>query len=117
MSLEVTNSLAIPNHSVAINISGDELFVTRQDRDGERIEASKVLTAEDLEALWVSVDAVDWRSVKKDDVLGLDGTTYRIRFGGQDFKVWTPEDNTEERNLAELVKLKKLLWRIAAISQ
>src|SRR5690554_6538728 len=72
MSLEVTNSLAIPNHSVAIDISGDELSVARQDRDGERIEASKVLTAEDLESLWVSVDAVDWRSVKKDDVLGLD---------------------------------------------
>jgi hypothetical protein len=109
LSLEITHSLEIPNQSIAIHISGNELTVTRQNRDGKRTVTSKELTDEELESLWVSVDAVDWRSVTKDDVLGLDGTTYRIQFGVQDLRVWSPEDDTEERKLTELMTIKTLL--------
>lgn len=117
ISLEVTNSLAIPNHRVALSVTGTQLSVARQNNDGAPLETSKELTAEELAAVWTSVDAVNWRAVRKDKVLGLDGTTYRISFGDEEFKVWTPESDTESRDLTHLLELKMLLWRIAEIKQ
>ena len=117
ISLEVTNSLAIPNHRIAISVSGNQLSVTRQNHDGVPLENSKELTTEELASIWKSVDAVDWSTVRKDKILGLDGTTYSVLFGGTESEVWSPEDNTEGRDLTPLVEFKTLLWQIAEITQ
>jgi hypothetical protein len=117
ISLEVTNSLAVPNHRVQLSVSGDQLSVTRQNNDGAPLETSRELTAEELAAVWTFVDAVNWSAVKKDKVLGLDGTTYRISLGNDEFNVWTPDSDTESRDLTRLIELKTLLWRIAEIKQ
>ena len=114
--LEVTNSLAIPNHRVAISISGDQLAVIRQNNGGESLATSKKLSSAELAAIWTSMDAVNWQTVKKDQVLGLDGTTYRIRLGEDEFDVWSPDTDIHERDLTRLVDLKKLLWRMAEIT-
>jgi hypothetical protein len=114
---EVSNSLAIPNHHVALSVSGNQLSIARQNKDSAPLETSKELTVEELAAVWTSVDAVNWRAVKRDKVLGLDGTTYNISFGDEEFKVWTPDSDTVSRDLTRLIELKTLLWRIAEIKE
>ena len=116
LTLEVTNSLAIPNHRVRIEIEGDQLSITRQDSSGESVESEDQLTEEGLAEVWKSVDSIDWRTVQKDRVLGLDGTTYLVKFGDKEYEVWTPESDTEERGLSNLLKLKSLLWTMAGIT-
>ncbi|MDP0492007.1 MAG: hypothetical protein Q7Q71_13235 [Verrucomicrobiota bacterium JB023] len=79
------------------------------------MESSDHLSPEEVASIWKSVDSINWRSVDKDDVLGLDGTSYLVRFGDREYEVWTPESDTDERELSNLLDLKSLLWRIADI--
>ena len=115
LMLRVTNSLAIPNHEVGVEISGDQIVVTRRDNNKKGTESSDRLSPDEAASIWKSVDSINWRSVEKDDALGLDGTSYLVRFGEREYEVWTPESDTKERELSGLLDLKSLLWRIADI--
>src|SRR6056297_668454 len=106
----VINSLAIPNHEVGIEISRDQITVTRHDNNKKTIESSGLLSPEELASIWRAVDSIDWKNVDEDDVLGLGGTSYFVRFSEREYEVWTPENDTEARGLSSLLELKSLLW-------
>lgn len=116
ITLEVSHSLKIQNNRVGISVSGNQLSVTRQNYGNVPMESAKELTSGELEALWKSVDAVNWKKVERDKVNGLDGSTYRVEFGGRKLEVWSPHSNTSERGLAELIGLKTFLWKVAGVT-
>lgn len=116
LNFRVTNSLAIPNHMIEVDIAGDQFVVTRRDNNKEAIESRGRFSSDELASIWNLIDSIDWKQMNDDDVLGLDGTSYRIRFGEQEYKIWTPEHDTETRKLSTVIEFKTFLWEIAKIS-
>lgn len=111
LEFHVINSLAIPNHEVRIEVTSDQIITIRKDINRKAVKSRVLLSAEELSLIWRSVDLINWKRVSDDDdVLGLDGTSYLIRFGEQEYEVWAPEHDTEPRGLSGLLELKSLLW-------
>ncbi len=118
VTLEVFNSLRIPAHRVKIHLETDRrMSVEIQNRNEEAQISERTLEVGEMASVQALARRIDWKQVARDDVLGLDGTSVRIRYRGEDYSVWTPSDDTGKRRLSEFLKLKKELFRLGGLTE
>ena len=118
ISMEVINSLGGPTHRVKIVLDSSGKLTRELEGKGERKkESENQVGFDDVERVREIVRVVDWRSVSKDKVLGLDGTSVRVVCQGISYSIWTPGYDTERRKLTDFLRLETELLRLARIHE
>lgn len=80
---------------------------------GEWKDARTTLTVADLTLLKKALSAIDWKTVKKDRVKGLDGRGVFLSVSKEQEKsIWSPEIRTTERKLDTFLKAVETLLRL-----
>jgi hypothetical protein len=122
------HSMRIPNHHVSVEFQrfGDSISVHvvsepmhGQDSkwDETKIDSNYKLNKSEFDKIAEAVKQVNCSDIASGiDFTGLDGSTFKLSFGGISseisYKVWTPNYDTEKRNLSEFMNACKLILRI-----
>ena len=118
ISMEVINSLGGPAHRVKIVLdSGGKLMRELQSKEGQTKVSENQVGFADVERVRRIVRTVDWRNVAEDKVVGLDGTSVRMICQGATYSIWTPGHDTDQRKLADFLRLETELLRLARIHE
>ena len=116
VTLEVINSLAIPAHRVKIHLdTNGKATIEIQNRNEDILTNEHILEEGEMNFLQELARGINWKHVAADDMLGLDGTSVRIRYRGQDYSIWTPSNDTQERRLEDFLKLKETLFYLCGL--
>ena len=128
VKLDYYHSIRIPNHHVSVEFQrfGDSISVhvvsePMDDQDSKwnetKIDSNYKLNKSEFDKIVEAVKQVNCSDIaSRLDFTGLDGSTCKLSFGGISseisYKVWTPNYDTEKRNLSEFVNACKLILRI-----
>lgn len=117
VTLEVYNSLRIPAHRVKISLQGNgSLNLEIQNMKSETRHSTHTVENKEIERIKENLNRINWKHVKKDNILGLDGTSVRVTYMGDMYTIWTPSYDTEERGLAEYLNLMNELYSLAGLT-
>jgi hypothetical protein len=118
ISMEIINSLGGPAHRVKIVLdSGGKLTRELQSEEGQTKMSETQVGFEDVERVRRIIRTVDWRHISEDKVLGLDGTSVQMICQGATYSIWTPSHDTDQRKLADFLRLETELLRLGRIHE
>jgi hypothetical protein len=118
ITLEVVNSLRIPAHRVKIHLEANRrMTVEIQNRNEDAKNSERILGVGEMTSLQALASRIDWKQVDRDDVLGLDGASVRVRYRGEDYSVWTPSDDSRKRRLGDFLDLKNEMFRLGGLTE
>jgi hypothetical protein len=125
VKFDLSHSRRIPNHHVFIDFQryGDKISVhvlsepmrnKSEEWNKTKIDTTFALDKAEFDKIVEAVQKIDCADIIADlDFDGLDGTVCEITFGGITtgitYTVWTPDFDTQKRNLAEYLEACKLM--------
>ena len=125
------HSMRIPNHHVSVEFQrfGDSIsvHVVSEPMKGQdikwgetKIDSTYNLDKSEFDKIVAAVKQVNCSNIIDGlDFTGIDGSTCGLSFGGIStgisYKVWTPDYDTEKRNLNEFMYACKLILRIVKL--
>lgn len=118
VSLGYSHGLRISNHRVRISIDRAGLLTVAATSKGKEVDTRKVeLSADKLRELNRKLDRLNWRRIAADEVMGLDGSSVRIRFREHSVSLWSPDYRTKKRGLNGFRKVVEGNFALAGLDE
>lgn len=116
VTVETWQALRVNHQRVKLTLEESGRLTRESDSGGKKDKTIDFqVPAATLESLKKRLLALNWKTVAKDKNVGLDGSSVRIRYDGQDIKLWAPDYDASSRGLADLVAILTDLNRCAGL--
>jgi hypothetical protein len=126
------HSKRIPNHhvsvefqrlgeSISVHVVSEPMKGHDSKWDETKINSTYKIDKSEFDKIAAAVERVHCSDItNRLDFTGLDGSTWELSFGGIStrisYKVWSPDYETEKRNLNEFIKACKLILRMGKLN-
>lgn len=118
VSLDYSNASRIPNRYIQISIGDDgALAVATTSRGRKKVSRQIQLPAVALQELKKELEEVDWKKVSSDKVRGLDGTSVQLSYGRVSASLWSPDDDSEEREWGHIQRIIESIFGLSGLDR